>query len=41
VLKSLTGSSSGSGLGPLLPSLLVLSLLGAALLAVLRRRRAS
>jgi hypothetical protein len=41
VLKSLTGSSSGSGLGPLLPSLLIASLLGAAVLALLRRRRAS
>lgn len=41
VLKSLTGSSSGSGLGPLLPSLLIISLLGAAVLALVRRRRAS
>jgi hypothetical protein len=41
VLKTLTGSSSGSGLGPLLPSLLIVSVLGAAGLALLRRRRAS
>jgi hypothetical protein len=41
VLKSLTGSTSGGGLGPLLPSLLVASVLGAAVLALLRRRRTS
>jgi hypothetical protein len=41
VLKSLTGSTSGGGLGPLLPSLLVASVLGAALVALLRRRRTS
>jgi hypothetical protein len=41
VFKSLTGASSGSGLGPFLPSLLIVSLLGAAVLALLRRRRAS
>jgi hypothetical protein len=41
VLKSLTGSSSGGGLGPLLPSLLVASVLGAAVLALVRRRRTS
>jgi hypothetical protein len=41
VLKSLTGSTSSGGLGPLLPSLLVASVLGAAVLALLRRRRTS
>jgi hypothetical protein len=41
VLKSLTGSTSGGGLGPLLPSLLIVSVLGAAVLALLRRRRTS
>jgi hypothetical protein len=41
VLKSLTGSTSGGGLGPLLPSLLIASVLGAAVLALLRRRRTS
>ncbi len=41
VFKSLTGSSDGGGLGPLLPSLLIASVLGAGVLAVLRRRRTS
>ncbi|HET6866131.1 MAG TPA: hypothetical protein VFH80_09415, partial [Solirubrobacteraceae bacterium] len=41
VLKSLTGSTSGGGLGPLLPSLLIASVLGAGVLALLRRRRTS
>lgn len=41
VLKSLTGSTSAGGLGPLLPSLLIASVLGAAVLALLRRRRTS
>jgi hypothetical protein len=41
VLKSLTGSTSWGGLGPLLPSLLIGSVLGAAVLALLRRRRTS
>jgi hypothetical protein len=36
--KSLTGSSSGGGLGSLLPIILVASALGAAALALLRRR---
>jgi hypothetical protein len=37
----LTGSNSGNGLGPVLPMLLIVSLLGAAVLALLRRRRTS
>lgn len=41
VLKTLTGSSSGGGLGPLLPLVLIGSLLGAAVLALVRRRRTS
>lgn len=41
VIKSLTGSTSGGGLGPLLPSLLIASALGAGVLALLRRRRTS
>lgn len=41
VFKTLTGSSSGGGLGPLLPLLLIGSLLGAAVLALVRRRRTS
>ena len=41
VLKSLTGATGGGGLGPLLPSLLIASVLGAAVLALLRRRRTS
>ena len=39
VVRALTGSSSSGGLGPLLPIILVASLLGAAALALLRRRR--
>ena len=38
VVKALTGSSSSGGLGPLLPIILIVSLLGAAALALLRRR---
>jgi hypothetical protein len=38
VVKALTGSSSSGGLGPLLPIILIVSLLGAAALAILRRR---
>jgi len=38
VVKALTGSSSGGGLGPLLPIILIVSLLGAAAIALLRRR---
>jgi hypothetical protein len=38
VVKALTGSSSSSGLGPLLPIILIACLLGAAALALLRRR---
>jgi hypothetical protein len=41
VLKTLTGSNSGSGLGPVLPSLLIVSLFGAAVMALVRRRRTS
>ena len=41
VVKALTGSSSSGGLGPLLPIILAVSLLGAAALALLRRRRAT
>jgi hypothetical protein len=41
VLKALTGSSSGGGLGPLLPIALIGSVLAAALLTLVRRRRAS
>jgi hypothetical protein len=41
VFKSLTGSTGGGGLGPLLPSLLIASVLGAGVLALLRRRRTS
>lgn len=41
VFKSLTGATSGGGLGPLLPFLLIGSLVGAGVLAVLRRRRTS
>jgi hypothetical protein len=37
--KAVTGSASGGGLGSLLPAILIISLLGAATLAVLRRRR--
>ncbi|HWF51455.1 MAG TPA: hypothetical protein VG294_12520 [Solirubrobacteraceae bacterium] len=38
VVKALTGSSNGSGLGALLPIILIASLLGVSALAVLRRR---
>jgi hypothetical protein len=38
VVKALTGSSSSGGLGPLLPIILIVSLLGAAAIALLRRR---
>jgi len=41
VVKALTGSSSSGGLGPLLPIILIGSLLGVTALAVLRRRRAT
>ncbi|MGN6869071.1 MAG: hypothetical protein ACTHMY_11790 [Solirubrobacteraceae bacterium] len=41
VIKTLTGSNSGSGLGPVLPTLLIVSLLGAAVMALVRRRRTS
>lgn len=40
LVKALTGSASGGGLGPLLPVILVVSAVGAGLLA-LRRRRAT
>ncbi|HWF74391.1 MAG TPA: hypothetical protein VG186_13670 [Solirubrobacteraceae bacterium] len=39
VVKALTGSSSSGGLGPLLPIILIASLLGAVALALVRRRR--
>jgi hypothetical protein len=39
--KAVTGSTSNGGLGPLLPVVLIISLLGAAALALLRRRRTS
>jgi hypothetical protein len=38
VFKALTGSSAGGGLGPILPAVLIASLVGAAGLALLRRR---
>ena len=42
LVKALTGSSSnGGGLGPLLPIILIASLLGAGALALMRRRRAT
>ena len=41
VLKALTGSTSGGGLGPLLPIVLIGSLLAAAVLTLVRRRRTS
>jgi hypothetical protein len=41
IIKTLTGSNTASGLGPVLPSLLIVSLLGAAVVALVRRRRAS
>ena len=39
VLKALTGSTSGGGLGPLLPIALIGSVLAAAVLTLVRRRR--
>ncbi len=39
VVKAVTGSSSGGGLGPVLPIILVATVLGGAALALLRRRR--
>ena len=41
VVKTLTGSASGGGLGPVLPLLLIASLLAAAVLALRRGRRTS
>jgi hypothetical protein len=41
VVKALTGSSNSGGMGPLLPIILVAALLGAAVLALARRRRAT
>jgi hypothetical protein len=41
VFKTLTGSAGGGGLGPLLPLLLIASLLAAAVVALLRGRRTS
>jgi hypothetical protein len=41
VFKALSGSTSGGGLGPLLPIVLIGSLLAAAVLALMRRRRTS
>jgi hypothetical protein len=41
VIKAVTGSASSGGPGPLLPVILVCSLLGATALALLRRRRMS
>jgi MYXO-CTERM domain-containing protein len=38
-VNALTGSSSGGGLGPVLPIILIASLFGVAMLALLRRRR--
>lgn len=38
VFKALTGSSTGGGLGPVLPVVLIVSLLGGAVLALRRRR---
>jgi hypothetical protein len=39
VFKALTGSTSGGGLGPLLPIALLGSLLAGGVLALVRRRR--
>ena len=41
VVKALSGSTSGGGLGPLLPIVLIGSVLAAAVLALMRRRRTS
>ena len=41
VLKALAGSTSGGGLGPLLPIALIGSVLAAAVLTLVRRRRTS
>jgi hypothetical protein len=41
VLKALAGSTSGGGLGPLLPIVLIGSVLAAAVLTLVRRRRPS
>jgi hypothetical protein len=41
VFKALSGSTSGGGLGPVLPIVLIGSALAAAVLALMRRRRAS
>lgn len=41
VFKALTGSTSGGGLGPLLPIVLIGSVLAAAVLSLVRRRRPS
>jgi hypothetical protein len=41
VIKALTGSTSGGGLGPLLPIVLIGSVLAAAVLTLVRRRRTS
>jgi hypothetical protein len=38
VLKTLTGATSGGGLGPLLPVALIGSVLAAAVLTLVRRR---
>ncbi|MGZ4198197.1 MAG: hypothetical protein ACXVSJ_17415 [Solirubrobacteraceae bacterium] len=37
-MKALTGSTSGGGLGPLLPIVLIGSVLAAAVLTLVRRR---
>jgi hypothetical protein len=39
VFKAFTGSSGGGGLGPLLPIVLIGSVLAAAVLALVRHRR--
>jgi hypothetical protein len=41
VIKALTGSTSGGGLGPLLPIVLIGSVLAAGVLTLVRRRRTS
>jgi hypothetical protein len=41
VLKTLTGATSGAGLGPLLPIVLIGTVLAAAVLALVRRRGTS